>query len=179
MFTRDLGQTVTGEGLNRMEAEFVTEGLTVQGEDTSPETRMSDFLNGSARSVEIQPRGVRMRLGSVHDLSETMGGLTKAQILFVIPIYEPEPLERGDGRALSWLTKYRCWVAVGQYHMEGYVHAEQYRDPRLLLRALEQRQFLPISDVELTYLDGTTAQRPTVIVNRWRLELLSVPKPRW
>jgi hypothetical protein len=179
MYTRELGQQGAGEGLNRMEAEFVTEHLTIQAEVTSPETRMSDFLNGSARSIEVQPLRVRKRSGSVHDLSDTMVGLTKSKILFVVPILEPEPFERGDGRTPSWYVKYKSWAAVGPYHMEGYVHAENYRDPRLLLRALEQRQFLPISDVNLTYSDGTTVQKPTIIVNRWHLELLSVPKPRW
>jgi hypothetical protein len=179
MYARDLGQQSAGEGLNRMEAEFITSNLTVHAEVTSPETRMSDFLNGSSRSIEVQPLRVRTRSGAVLDLSQTMAGLTKAQILMAIPIFEPESTERAEGAGLSWYLKYRCRAVVGQYSIAGNVHAENYRDPRLLLRALEQRQFLPLSDAEITYTDGTTVQRSTVILNRWHLELLSVPKPRW
>lgn len=179
MYTRDLSQQPPGEGLNRMEAEFITENLIVAAEVTSPETRLSDFLNGSARSVEVHPLRVRAARGTVHDLSETMAHLTKSQIMFVLPIVEPEARERGDASSWSWYLKYRCWASVGHYTIVGDVHAENYRDPRLLLRALEQRQFLPFSNVELTYPDGTIQQRDAIIVNRWHLELLSVPKPRW
>ena len=75
--------------------------------------------------------------------------------------------------------KYRCWAALGRYLIVGDVHAENYRDPKLLLRALEQRQFLAFSDAELTYPDGSTKPKPIVIVNHRHLEMLSVPKPRW
>jgi hypothetical protein len=178
MYTRDLGQPAAGEGLHKMEAQFLTEHLVIHAEVTSAETRMSDYLNGSSRSVEVQPIDVRLLTGSGRDLSNTMAHLTKAQLMFVIPLMEPEVRER-DSSSWSWYLKYRCWAAMGHYHVVGNVHAENYRDPRLLLRALEQRQFLPFSDAELTYPDGRVVTYPAVIVNRWHLEVLSVPKPRW
>jgi hypothetical protein len=177
LYTRDLSQTGAPEGLHQMEAEFITDNLTVRARVTSPETRLSDYLNGSARSVEIHPQEVRMRSGTRRNLSETMGHISKAKLVLALPLAEPDV--QHDSTAWSWYLKYRCWAAVGRYHLVGDVHAENYRDPRLLLRALEQRQFLPFSNVELTYPDGTVSKRDAVIVNRWHLELLSVPKPRW
>jgi hypothetical protein len=179
LYTRDLGRQDAPEGLNRLEAEFVTEHLTVEAEITSPETRMSDYLNSSAQSVEVHPLRVRTTSGTVHDLSETMAHLTKSQLMFVIPISEPQAADAPDGSGWAWHLKYRCWAALGRYLIVGDVHAENYRDPKLLLRALEQRQFLAFSDAELTYPDGSTKPKPIVIVNHRHLEMLSVPKPRW
>jgi hypothetical protein len=177
MYTRDLGQPIAPEGLYQIAAQFYTEHLVIQGLVTSAETRMSDYLNSSARSVKLHPGEVRLPSGGSRDLSQTMAHLTKARLMFVVPLEEPAAIR--DATAWSWYLKYRCWAAVGRYHIEGNVHAENYRDPLLLLRALEQRQFLPFSDAEVTSPDGTVAQHDAVIVNRWHLELLSVPKPRW
>jgi hypothetical protein len=177
MYARDLGQPSVPEGLHRMEAQFYTEHLVIQGEVTSPETRISDYLNGSAHSVDIHPVEVRLSSGSVRDLSDTVAHLTKAQVMFVVPTFEPMPSR--EPTAWSWYLKYRCWAAVGRFHLTGNVHAENYRDPKLLLRALEQRQFLPFSDAEITHPDGTVVPHDVVIVNRWHLDMLSVPKPRW
>jgi hypothetical protein len=174
MYVQDTGQRFPMEGLNFIEAEFITEHLSIIGEVRSPELRLSDHLNGSAPSVEIRPRSVMHGNRKRVDLTKTVADLTKSQLMLVIPQKEPE---RRSGPSSSQWAHYvtgTCWAALGEYELEGHVHVEAHRDPRLLLRALEQRHFLPFSNVTLTYPHGETRQVPVVIVNRWHLEVLAV-----
>jgi hypothetical protein len=56
----------------------------------------------------------------------------------------------------------------------GKIHAEAGRDPRLILRTLEHRQFLPFTECTATMPDGSVRNAGTVIVNRHNLEMLAL-----
>jgi hypothetical protein len=58
--------------------------------------------------------------------------------------------------------------------MVGKIHAEVGRDPRLILRSLEEKQFLPFTEVTITNPDRTTRECHTVIVNRSHFEMLAL-----
>jgi hypothetical protein len=51
---------------------------------------------------------------------------------------------------------------------------EAGRDPRLFLRSLDERRFLPITHVRLMFPDGVIREHSIVILNRLHVELLEV-----
>ena len=68
----------------------------------------------------------------------------------------------------------RCWGAVGRYSLVAKVQSEAGRDPRVVLRSLEEKQFLPLNEVAITFPDNVVRDYPAVIVNRFHLELLAI-----
>jgi hypothetical protein len=175
MFTQDTGHPRVGEGIYTIEAEFFTEHFVVRGEITCPDMRLSDHLNSSAPSIEIRPQYVeRIMTGSHIDLPGAHAHLTKAHLLFTLPISEPERPPRADNVAWTWTMNRRAWAGLGRYTLVGRIHAEAGRDPRLILRSLEHRQFLPFTESTLTMPDGSARSAGTVIINRHNLEMLAL-----
>lgn len=175
MYAGDVEVLGTREGLHTFEAEFVTEHLVVCGEVCGPDGRLSDHLNGSAPSVEIRPHSVkRASTGGNIDLGGAHAVITKAHLLFVVPISEPRRPSNGENSNWTWTTAKRCWAALGRHGLGGNIHAEAGRDSRLILRALEQRQFLPFTEVTITHPDGAASSHGTVIINRAHVEMLAL-----
>lgn len=175
LYVRDRSQAEVDQGLYTLEAEFVTEHLVIQGELSSPEGRLSDHLNSSSQSVEIQPTTVRrIYSGDSIDLAGAHAHVTKAHLLFIVPIVEPaRPQHVVESVRTSKMTK-QCWAALGRYSIVGQIHAEALRDPRLILRGLEHKQFLPFTDAQITAPDGSTHSYGAVLVNRAHLEMLAL-----
>lgn len=163
------------EGLYTSEALFYTEHFVIRAQVVTPERRLSDYLNSSLPSAEIRPRGVhRVLTGNGVDLSNSRASITKAHLLFVIPVAEPEPLSVEGARATSFTVPRRCWAAFGRYALKGRIHVDPQRETRLILRSLESSQFVPFTDVSITYPDGQTHEYSTVIVNRAHLEIFAL-----
>lgn len=175
VYSRDGEQPAVKDGLFSIEAEFVTEHLVIRGEISGPEARLSDYLNTSAASVEIRPRSVEYFYTSDQvDLSNTHAQITKAHLLFIIPVSEPERPARGDVTSWTRTTTKVCWASLGRFGVSGKIHIEPSRDPRRVLRSLEQKQFLAFTDVTITYPDGSTESHGTAIVNRAHVEMLAL-----
>jgi hypothetical protein len=175
MHTQDMGHLQVGDGVYTIEAEFYTEHLIVRGEITSPDLRLSDHLNSSAPSIEIRPQHVeRIMTGAHIDLPGAHAHVTKAHLLFTLPVSEPERPPRADNVAWTWTMTRRAWAGLGRYMMVGKIHAEAGRDPRLILRSLEHRQFLPFTECTVTMPDGSVISAGTIIINRHNLEMLAL-----
>jgi hypothetical protein len=175
MYAREIGQQYVDEGLHTITAEFFTEHLAISGEMSTPEGRLSDHLNGSATGIEIRPSSVQgLFTGEEIDLAGAHAHITKAHLLFVVPMVERDADSNSNGKNWQWTITKRCWAAFGRYTLVGKIHAEVGRDPRLILRSLEEKQFLPFTEVTITNPDGTTRECHTVIVNRSHFEMLAL-----
>lgn len=171
----DAGRQQVGEEVFTIEAEFVTEHLKIWGELRSPEGRLSDHLNSSSTSIEIQPFSVeRVFSGEQIELAGSHAHITKDHLLFIVPITEPDDRPNGNNGAWTRLMAKRCWAAFGRYSLSGIVHVEAGWDPRLMLRSLSQKQFIPFTEVTIGNPDGTSREHRTAIVNRACLELLAL-----
>jgi hypothetical protein len=62
---------------------------------------------------------------------------------------------------------------VGPYRVIGNLHTEAGRDPHIALRAFD-KQFLPLTDVIVSYPDGATREYPAIIVNREHVDFLAL-----
>lgn len=163
------------EGLTSIEAEFYTEQFVVRGELTSPEMRLSDHLNSSTATLELKPTGVQRSLSGLRvNVAGGFAYISKSHLLFVLPIQEPAapPAEASNSRVRT-ITQ-TCWAGIGRYSLLGHLHMEAGRNPRLFLRSLEQRQFLPFTDARLIFPDGATREYPMVVVNRFQIEMLAL-----
>jgi hypothetical protein len=175
MYTHNIGQAQVGDGVYVIQAEFYTEHLVIRGEITCPDMRLSDHLNSSAPHIEIRPHHVERIITGHHiDLPGAHAHITKAHLLFTLPISEPERPPRADNVAWTWTMTRRAWANLGRYALNGKIHAEAGRDPRLILRALEHRQFIPFTESMLTLPDGSDRSAGTVIINRNNLEMLAL-----
>jgi hypothetical protein len=169
------------DGLRSVEAEFFTEHFMMRGRVTSPELRLSDHLNNSTATFKLCASHVQRRISGL-DVNVAAGQayLTKAHLLFALPLAESGgggPLAAGQTpRNPSWIqtTTRVCWAGIDQYTLVGRVHVDASNDPRLFLRSLEDRRFLPITNAQLTLPDGSVREFATVIVNRLRLEVLAI-----
>lgn len=160
------------DDLCTIEADFFTEHFVLRGTVTTPENRLSDHLNGSTTTIEIQPSRIHhVSTGEVVNTSLGYAYVTKAHLLFIVPIKEPD--RTGTyGSAWTRTDQYTCWAGLGRYSLAGRIYMEADRSPRLAMRSLEQRQFLPISSVRLSLPDGSSQEYDTILVNRFHLELL-------
>ncbi len=175
MYAKEISQQYVDEGLNTLTADFITEHLAIRGEISTPEGRLSDHLNGSATSIDIRPSSVqRVFADGEIDLAGAHAHITKAHLLFVVPLTERGAQVNRDEARWQWTMTKRCWAAFGRYGLVGKIHAEVGRDPRLILRSLEEKQFLPFTEVTITYPDGTTRDCDAVIVNRSHFEMLAL-----
>ncbi len=174
MWTPGIDASTPLEGLTAIQAEFYTEHFIVRGELTSPEARLSDHLNSSTTTLELNPSNVhRSDNKLVVHVEGSAAYITKAHLLFVLPISEPLPAPV-DPAARVRTVGQTCWAGIGRYNVLGKLHMEAGRNPRLLLRSLEERQFLPFTEVQLTLPDGTIRSHDAVLVNRFHLELLAI-----
>jgi hypothetical protein len=175
MIVQEMEPTQTSDGgLYAMEAEFFSEYLVVNACLSSPDMRLSDHLNGSAAAVEIRPGSVEHgRTGAQIGLEDTFGSLAKARVLFVIPIREPVRPPTSKNVAWKRTIPRWCWGSVGPYRFVGKFHTEADQDPRLHLRTLTQ-QFVPLTDVTLTFPDGSTRFCRVILFNRSQLDLLAI-----
>lgn len=163
------------EGLSVIEGEFFTENYVIQGTVTSPEFRLSEHLNSGTTTFELKPSRVQRSLSGLRvNVAGSHTYVSKAHLLFVLPIDEPVTPLPTDNTYWSRTITQTCWAGLGRYSLVGKIHMDAGRNPRLFLRSLEQRQFLPLTDVRLTFPDGATREYPTVIVNRFQLELLAI-----
>jgi hypothetical protein len=173
MWTQDVDDLLLDEGLCSIEAEFLTGELRVQARVLSPEPRLSDHLNSATSMIELQPSRVqRLAGGPMIDVSGHPAYLSKAHLLAVIPIEEKDGPAPAGSTLWKGTISQTCWAALAQYSIVGRLHMEAGRDPRLFLRSLEQRQFVPLTDARLTLPDGTVREYPTVVINRYQLHLL-------
>jgi hypothetical protein len=169
------------DGLRGIEAEFFTEHFVVRGHLTSPESRLSDHLNSSTATFKLHPsRVLRSVSGLRVNVAASQALLAKAHLLLAIPMSEvagrgAAAAGQPAGHALWRQTiSQLCWAGIDRYSLVGSVHMDADRDPRLFLRSLEERRFLPITNARVTFPDGSVREFATVIVNRLRLEILAI-----
>src|SRR5579864_2532001 len=178
MWTQDVDDLLLDEGLCTIEAEFLTADLRIHASIISPETRLSDHLNSSTSMLELQPTRVEaLASGKALEVSGHASYLNKAHLLAVIPIQEPDTqVPAADTLWVGTLSQ-TCWVALGPYTVEGKIHMDAGRNPRLILRSLEQRHFVPLTDARVTAPDGTVTNHPAILVNRHHFHLLVLDGP--
>jgi hypothetical protein len=175
MAVRNSGETRVGEGLYTIGAEFFTETLIIHGEITSPDNRLSDHLNSTSVSIEIVPLTTRrFGSGAPVDLSASHAQITKSYLLFIVPVAEPDRPDGERNSAWKWMGTRRCWAGAAGFSIAGTVHVEAGRDPRIILRSLGAKMFLPFTEATVTLPDGAAHDYPIVIVNRYRLEMLAL-----
>jgi hypothetical protein len=173
-YARDMEQRAS-EGIYTIEAEFFTENFVIWGAITGPDARISDHLNGTSSFIEIRPFQVeQIATRRIIELPGAFAHLNKSELLFVLPIKEPTEASGQSQVAWEWKPTQRCWVAAGRYYLAGNVLSDVGRDPRQVLRSLEQKVFLPVMSAAINFPDGSTRDYPAVIVNRLHVELLSV-----
>ena len=174
MHILDLDRAGMDSGVFAFTTEFYTEHFVVHARLSSPERRLSDHLNGSVASVDIRPvSALQLGTGVAADLSRTHAQITKARILFVVPIAEPDRPTGHSNAAWKATSKYGAWAGVGPYSISGTIHTDAGRDPQIALRLLD-KQFLPFTAVTITSPDGEVKHFPTIIVNRQYLDLLAL-----
>jgi hypothetical protein len=178
MWAEDVDDILLDEGLCTIEAEFLTPELHIRASITSPEQRLSDHLNSSTSMVELQPTHVqRLSGGQVIEVAGHPAYLSKAHLLVVIPIDEPIDAAPPATSLRKGTISQTCWAALPGYSVVGRLHMEAGRNPRLFLRSLEQRQFVPLTDARVTHPDGTVREYPTVVINRHQVHLLVFDGP--
>jgi hypothetical protein len=168
------------DSLGAIEAEFYTEHFVVRGHITSPEPRLSDHLNSSTATFKLRPSRVQRSVSGLR-VNVTAGHayLAKSRLLLAVPVVEPEGRGSANGGHVPanglWIQTVTqlCWAGIDRYSLVGRVHVDAGRDPRLFVRSLEERRFLPITNARLTFPDGSIREFATVIVNRLRLEVLA------
>ncbi len=173
MHTQQVGEA-HADGLHALQAEFYTEHLMIQGEIVSVDLRISDHLNSSADTIHIRPIYAERHDGSRIHVNVAHASITKAHLLFILPMLEPDPTPRADNPAWAFTMTRPVWAALGRYQVNGKVHTEAGRAARQVLRAFEQKQFFPITDGVVSMPDGSERGYPTVIVNRSHLEILAI-----
>jgi hypothetical protein len=174
MYTIDVERAGLDNGLCTYVSEFFTEHLVVQAKLTSPERRLSDHLNGALSTVDVRPMSAQQISTEIEtDLTHWHAHLTKARILFVVPITEPERPQGESNIAWRRTVKYRAWGGIGPYVISGYIHVDEGRAAQFALRLLD-KPFVPATDVTLTFPDGTTRYYPTLILNQQHLDLLAL-----
>ncbi|HEY8686144.1 MAG TPA: hypothetical protein VIO57_11105 [Chloroflexota bacterium] len=174
MHTLETDRAGIDSGVFAFTTEFYTEHFVVHAKLSSPERRLSDHLNGSVASVDIRPvSALQLSTGVAAELGRTHAQITKARILFVVPIAEPDRPSGQSNAAWKATSKYGAWAGVGPYSISGTIHTDAGRDPQIALRLLD-KQFLPFTAVTITFPDGETQRFPTIIVNRQYLDLLAL-----
>ena len=170
----DLDRPGSDTGVHTFTSEFYTEHFIVQAKLSSPERRLSDQLNGALATVDVRPiSALQVATGAGADLTRSHAQITKARVLFVIPIAEPERLVGQSNAAWKVTSKYAAWAGVGPYTISGTIHTDAGRDPSIALRLLD-KQFLPFTAVSILFPSGETRKFPTIIVNRQHLDLLAL-----
>ncbi len=160
--------------IHPFEAELFTEHWVIQGKLSSPESRLSDQLNGFLPALDLQVDYITdVRSGARENCRCGTGYVTKASILLAIPIAEPTRPQHTDNAAWRPTAKRACWAGIGAYRVRGWIHTENGRDPHMALRLLD-KDYLPVTDVTITLPDGSTREVPTVLVNRSRLDVLTL-----
>src|SRR5947209_8124045 len=91
MHILDVERAGIDSGVFAFTTEFYTDHFLVRARLSSPERRLSDHLNGSVTSVDIRPvSALHLSTGVAADLGRMHAQITKARILFVVPIAEPD-----------------------------------------------------------------------------------------
>lgn len=174
MHMLDLDRTGIDSGVFAFTSAFYTEHFVIQARLSSPERRLSDHLNSSVTTVDVRPvSALQISTGVEADLSKSHAQLTKARILFVVPVIEPERPTGQSNAAWKATSKYDAWAGVGPYSIGGTIHTDAGRDPQIALRLLD-KQFVPFTAVTIMFPDGETRNFPTIIVNRQYLDLLAL-----
>lgn len=162
------------EGVNCFAADLFTSNWVVRAEMTSPEQRLSDYLNGSFPSIDMRPRtAAHPDESTVMDLEGTSASVLKDSILMAIPVREPKRIVNPAHPDWRPLIRHRCWLALGPYRLLGTLHVEKGRDPRVALRLLDQ-QFVPVTEVSVSGPSSEPRQYPVVLINQAHLDLLAV-----
>jgi hypothetical protein len=160
-----------GRALYVFIADFYSDYRRVRATLVSPEYRLSDHLNGSATSIDVEPLFAQAHGKPLSDLTQTRAQISKSRVLFVVPVTEPHG-NTGSPDAWRETAEHRCWAALGPYNLMGALYTEPGRDPHI---ALVQRgkQFVPLTGVSLYCPDGTMEQHSVLLVNRAHLEVLA------
>ena len=88
-------------------------------------------------------------------------------------IWEYTPHMSASNPAWKPTTGQRCWAGIGPYRVIGIIHTDAGRDPSISLRLLD-KQFVPLTDTSVVFPDGSTHAYPTVIINRYHLDVLAL-----
>lgn len=159
-------------GLHTFLADFYSDYRRIRASLISPEMRLSDHLNGSSTTVDVEPLFAQGRGTPESDLSQSRAQISKSRVLFVVPLSEPHHAGR---RTVAWrpTARHRCWAALGPYQLMGLLHVEPDRDPHIAIGQMA-RQFLPLTGVNLYCPDGTMEHFNAVLVNRSHLDVLAI-----
>jgi hypothetical protein len=175
MDTGEIAEAPDENGLRTVEAEFYTDHFVVRGRVASPENRLSDHLNSAASTFEIlASRVVRAADGLRVSMAAGSTYLAKTHLLFALPFADADGRRPARNEFWTHTIGQTCWMGVDRYSLLGTLHDDARGDPRLFLRSLEQRRFLPMTNVRLTFSDGSVREYPAAIVNRQRVELLAL-----
>lgn len=86
--------------IHPFEAELFTEHWVIHGQLSSPESRLSDQLNGFLPALDLQVDYIMdVRSGAREDCGCGTGYVTKASILLAIPLAEPARPQHTDNAA--------------------------------------------------------------------------------
>ena len=117
----DVDRAGIDSGVFAFTTEFYTEHFLVHARLSSPERRLSDHLNGSVASVDIRPiSALQLGTGVAAELGRTHAQITKARILFVVPIAEPDRPTRTKQRRVEGNVEIRRlgWSGPIQYQRD-------------------------------------------------------------
>lgn len=145
--------------------EVATDYRNAQARFVSPEVRLSDWLNGSTPTLEVDAiEGIPLS-------GEPAGGIIgKSSILFAAPLTEPER----PHRALWQVTaQYQVWSSLGPYEITGTLHLEVGLDPVVALRVMD-RVFVPITEATVHHPSGVVTSYDVIFINRSRAGILAL-----
>jgi hypothetical protein len=175
MDTGEIVEAPDEDGLRTVEAEFYTQNFVVRGRVASPETRLSDHLNSAASTFELLASRVLRSVGGLRvNMATGSTYVAKSHLLFALPVADAHGQWPARNEFWTHTLGQTCWAGVDRYSLLGTLHVDARGDPRLFLRSLEQRHFLPMTNVRLTFPDGSVREYPAVIVNRHHVELLAL-----
>ena len=165
---------VVDEGLYLCTAEFFTEHTTIHAEIKSPEMRLSDHLNSSARSVDVRPFSLTERAsGGQVELGGSYARVIKDRVLFAVLCTEPARPPRDSNPAWKSTVQRRCWASAGGYRIAGTIHLEPGKDVHTALRTLT-RQFVPITNATVTTHGRQIGSYQTLLINQDRVDMIAV-----
>src|SRR5437588_10866204 len=111
-----------------IEGEFYSEHFVIRGEVSSPETRLSDHLNGSTATFELTPTLVQRSVSGLRvNVAGSHAYIAKSHLLFVIPLLEPDRSSTENSAWARTIT-HTCWAGFGRYSLVGKIHMEAGRD---------------------------------------------------
>ncbi|HZU13531.1 MAG TPA: hypothetical protein VFB58_11890 [Chloroflexota bacterium] len=157
--------TYVPEGPYEFVVEVATDYRAVETRFISPEIRLSDALNSSVPTVEVDAVEGLPLPGAPQGAI-----ISKASVLYMVPLAEPE---RPRGALWRVTAKHHIWLAIGPYEIAGIIHLDVGVDPLVALRLLD-RTFVPITEARIEHTSGAVADYDVVLINRERAAILAL-----